>query len=130
MRYGLEPVIPDATGQEAVMSAVRHVKAGGESGPARAWISLAMDALAAAGADIAVAAGTEIPCSSRRRTMARFPSWTPLTAWLVRSSSALIREPRSRRARVPVLGRGLAAATASCGERPVCTQGGLSWETL
>jgi aspartate racemase len=61
VRYGLEPVIPDDTGQDAVMSAIRQVKAGGEPSPARAWISLATELLAAAGADIAVAACTEIP---------------------------------------------------------------------
>jgi aspartate racemase len=60
-RYALEPVIPDDTGQDAVMSAIRHVKAGGEPDTARAWISLAVEALARAGADIAVAACTEIP---------------------------------------------------------------------
>jgi aspartate racemase len=43
------------------MSAIRQVKAGGEPSPARAWISLATELLAAAGADIAVAACTEIP---------------------------------------------------------------------
>jgi aspartate racemase len=60
-RYALEPVIPDDAAQDAVMSAIRHVKAGCEPGTAGAWISLAVKALARAGADIAVAACTEIP---------------------------------------------------------------------
>jgi aspartate racemase len=54
-------VIPDDAAQDAVMSAIRHVKAGCEPGTAGAWISLAVKALARAGADIAVAACTEIP---------------------------------------------------------------------
>jgi aspartate racemase len=60
-RYALEPVIPDRVAQDAVMSTIRHIKAGGAPATARAWISLAVKALAKAGADIAVAACTEIP---------------------------------------------------------------------
>lgn len=60
-RYALEPVIPDRVTQEAVMSTIHHIKEGREPATARAWISLAVNALAKAGADIAVAACTEIP---------------------------------------------------------------------
>lgn len=60
-RCGLKPLIPDSTAQQAVMSAIRQVKAGGDLAHARRLMSPALRSLGQLGATAVVAACTEIP---------------------------------------------------------------------
>jgi aspartate racemase len=60
-RRGLEPVIPEGAAQQAVMAAIRHVKAGGDLSDAHRLILPALRSLGRLGATALVAACTEIP---------------------------------------------------------------------
>ncbi|GLZ30943.1 aspartate racemase [Lentzea sp. NBRC 105346] len=58
---GLTPLVPDDTTQLGVMSAIRHVKAGGDLAEARQLTAPALQSLYRSGATAVVAACTEIP---------------------------------------------------------------------
>lgn len=60
-RRGVEVIVPDARDQEAVMTAIRSIKAGWRGVPETAALAAVADRLARAGAEAVVAGCTEIP---------------------------------------------------------------------